>query len=195
LIDIAESAGATLFSDEVYRGLEYGGARSLPAAADLSQTAVSLGVMSKSFALAGLRIGWLASRDTGLLARVMKLKDYTTICSSGPSEILALIALRARDRVLQRSRAIVEGNLAHATTFFSSRVRDVEWIAPRAGSVAFPRLLRQEAEALSTLLAEQQKVLLLPGSLFGDFAPHFRLGLGRRDLPDALEALGRVLKG
>ena len=69
-----------------------------------SSAAISLGVMSKSFAMAGLRIGWLATRDRDLLARCAAFKDYTTICSSAPSEILALIGLRARDRVLARSR-------------------------------------------------------------------------------------------
>ncbi len=76
----------------------------LPAGADAFERGVSLGVMSKSFALAGLRIGWLATRDRDLLARCAAFKDYTTICSSAPSEILALIGLRARDRVLARSR-------------------------------------------------------------------------------------------
>ena len=61
--------------------------------------------------MAGLRIGWLATHDRDLLARVAAFKDYTTICSSAPSEILAVIALRARDRVLARSRAIVAANL------------------------------------------------------------------------------------
>ena len=50
--------------------------------------------------MAGLRIGWLATHDRELLARLAAFKDYTTICSSGPSEILAIIALRARDQVL-----------------------------------------------------------------------------------------------
>ena len=69
----------------------------LPGAAELSARALSLGVMSKTFALPGLRIGWLACRDRELLARIAAIKDYTTICSSAPSEILALIALRRRD--------------------------------------------------------------------------------------------------
>ena len=76
--------------------------------------------MSKSFAMAGLRIGWLATRDRELLARCAAMKDYTTICSSAPSEILALIGLRARDRILARSRGIVEAG-------------------PRAGSTASSR--------------------------------------------------------
>ena len=56
--------------------------------------------MSKSFAMAGLRIGWLATHDRDLLDRCARFKDYTTICSAAPSEVLALIGLRARETVL-----------------------------------------------------------------------------------------------
>ena len=113
LISIAELHGAWLFSDEVYRFLEHG-APPLPAAASLSSRALSLGVMSKAFGLAGLRIGWLAVRDRALRTKLASLKDYTTICSAAPSEVLSLIALRARERVLARSRRIIETNLVRA---------------------------------------------------------------------------------
>jgi aspartate/methionine/tyrosine aminotransferase len=193
LLEIAESAGAVLFSDEVYRGLEHRRDDLLPAAVDLSARAVSLGVMSKSFALAGLRIGWLATRNKTLLDSVARLKDYTTICSSAPSEVLALMALRARERVLERSRSIVETNLANARQFFATHENDVQWVPSRAGSVAFPRFTNRSADETSRVLAERESVLLLPGSVFGYDSSYFRIGLGRRDFPVALERLGRVL--
>lgn len=192
LATLAADARVRLFSDEVYRGLEYLPGDTLPAAADLSETAVSLGVMSKTYALAGIRIGWLASRDEAWLDRVARLKDYTTICSSAPSEILALIALRAREQIMSRSRSIVAANLEHANAFFAARQDAVDWIPPRAGSVAFPRLLRGDATDVSRRLAENESVLLLPGSVFGSDPAHFRLGLGRRDFPVAIERLGKV---
>ena len=108
IADIAADAGATLLSDEVYRFLEHPGTDRLPAGAEVGPHGVSVGVMSKSFALAGLRIGWLATHDAGLLDRAARFKDYTTICASAPAEILGLIALRARDEVLARSRGIVD---------------------------------------------------------------------------------------
>ena len=194
LVEIAESARAVLFFDEVYRGLEYDPADVLRPAADLSDTAVSLGVMSKSFALPGLRIGWLATRNTALLDRVARLKDYTTICSSAPSEILALIALRARGRVLERSRKIVMANLGIAREFIARHAGEIEWVEPRAGSVAFPRFLSRNADDVSNSLAEHESTLLIPGSLFNSDPSHFRLGLGRRDFAAALEGLGRVLR-
>ena len=192
LVEIAEEAGAYLFSDEVYRFLEQDAADRLPAAADASARGVSLGVMSKSFALAGLRIGWIAARDRDLLRRLSAFKDYTTICSSAPSEILALIALRAREEVLRRSRGIVSDNLALLDAFFARWEGVFDWVRPRAGSTAFPRLLADEPiEAFARDLVEREGVLLLPGECFGYPGNHFRLGLGRSDLPTALERLER----
>ena len=105
LVAIAELHGARLFSDEVYRLLEHSSPR-LAAAAESSPRGVSLGVMSKAFGLAGLRVGWIATRDRALRARIAALKDYTTICIAAPSEILALIALGARDCDARRANAL-----------------------------------------------------------------------------------------
>ena len=193
LVQLASDAQIMLFSDEVYRGLEYLPGDTVSAAADLSETAVSLGVMSKAYALAGIRIGWIATRNEAWLDRVARLKDYTTICSSAPSEILALIALRAREQILARSRSIVAANLEHAHAFFAARQDAVEWVRPRAGTVAFPRLLHGAASDLSLRLAENESVLLLPGAVFNADPAHFRLGLGRKDFPLAMESLGKVL--
>src|SRR4029077_16498061 len=127
------------------RYLEVDEADRLPAGADaLPGLGISLGVMSKSFALAGLGIGWLATSDRALLARCAAFKDYTTICSSAPSEILALIAIRARDAVLGRSRSIVEANMVRLDRFFADHGDRFSWVRPRGGSIGFPRLLDDE---------------------------------------------------
>jgi aspartate/methionine/tyrosine aminotransferase len=190
LVAACDAAGVVLLADEVYRYLEYDDADRLPAGADAATRGVSLGVMSKSFAMAGLRIGWLATRDRALLERCAALKDYTTICSSAPSEILALIALRARTTVLARSRAIVATNLERMDRFFIDHAESFAWVRPRAGSVAFPRLLRGgPIDRFSEELVESEGVLLLPASAFGFGGDHFRLGLGRTDLPEAVERL------
>ena len=133
VVAIAEEAGAHLLMDEVYRFLEFDDADRLPTGADATQRGVSLGVMSKSFAMAGLRIGWLATRDRDLLARCAAFKDYTTICASAPSEILALIGLQAKDVVLDRSRGIVAANLELLDAFFAAWPDRFSWVRPRAG--------------------------------------------------------------
>lgn len=186
--------GIHLLSDEVYRFLELDDADRLVAGADAFGRGISLGVMSKSFALAGLRIGWLATRDREVLARCAAMKDYTTICSSAPAEILALIALRARDAVLARSRAIVATNLAILDRFFEVHADRLRWVRPRGGSIGFPRLLDPEPiDDVVARLVEREGVLLLPGSQFGVTGNHFRIGFGREDLPDAVAGFERFL--
>lgn len=78
-------------------------------------------------------------QDRKALQRVAALKDYTTICSSAPSEILAIMCLQNADALARTSMAIVAGNVQLADAFFEQH-RDVfQWNPPRAGSIAFPR--------------------------------------------------------
>ena len=193
VVALADEVGAHLLVDEVYRFLESDEAARLPAGADVSPRGISLGVMSKSFAMAGLRIGWLATRDRELLERCARFKDYTTICSSAPSEVLALIGLRARETVLARSRRIVADNLAVLDPFFETWSDRFAWVRPRGGSIGFPRLTVPgvSIDEWATGLVEAEGVLLLPGSQFDYGGNHFRLGFGRTDLPTALERLER----
>jgi aspartate/methionine/tyrosine aminotransferase len=118
----------------------------------------------------------------------MAVKDYTTICSSAPSEILALIGLRARDRILARSRGIVAANLERLDEFFIDWADRFAWVRPRGGSIGFPRLTVPgvRIDDWAAALVEAEGVLLLPGSVFGHPGNHFRIGFGRTDLPDAL---------
>jgi aspartate/methionine/tyrosine aminotransferase len=191
---LCEERGITLFSDEVYRFLEHDPATTLPAAVDVSDHALSVGVMSKAFGLAGLRIGWIATHDDAVRRRLAALKDYTTICNSAPSEVLALIALRARDRVLERSRAIIQRNVPLLDEFFARHSDRLDWVRPRAGSVAFPRLLTgEDVDQFAARLVQTEGVLLLPGSRFGYPGNHFRIGFGRTDMPEALHRLDAFL--
>ncbi|ABF85948.1 aminotransferase, classes I and II [Myxococcus xanthus DK 1622] len=194
LCELSRERGIHLLSDEVYRLLEYDTRDTLPPAASHTPHGISLGVMSKAFGLAGLRVGWLACRDVELLRRCAAYKDYTTICNSAPSEVLSLIALRAKARVLARSRELLAANLSLLDGFFARHPDTFQWVRPRAGSVAFPRLLRETPVARFTEeLREREGVLLLPGDVYDFPGNHFRLGLGRTNLPDALERLERYV--
>jgi aspartate/methionine/tyrosine aminotransferase len=193
VVEIARSHGILLFSDEVYRESEYAAEDRLPAACDLDEHAVSLGVMSKTYGLAGLRIGWIATRNAVVRERMAALKDYTTICNSAPSEFLAELALRHRETLVERNVAIISDNLALLDDFFQ-RYEDVfSWQRPKAGPIAFPRLLEGDSEVFCHRLVQEVGVLLLPGAMFDDTGDHFRIGFGRRDLPDGLARLEAYL--
>ncbi len=188
LAAVAELHGAHLFSDEVYRLVEHS-APMLPTAAESSELGVSLGVMSKAFGLAGLRVGWIATRDRALYAKLAAFKDYTTICNSAPSEILSLIALRAKTSLLERTLTIVRDNLSILDHFFARSGDRFTWVRPRAGTVAFPSLIGGDVDRFASELVDREGVLILPASQFGYPGNFFRLGFGRRDMPQGLERL------
>jgi aspartate/methionine/tyrosine aminotransferase len=194
LVEIARQHNLLLFSDEVYRLLEQDDADTLPAACDLYENAVSLSGTSKTYGLAGLRIGWIATQNQQIQQAMSSFKDFTSICNSAPSEFLSTLALRQQEKIIQRNRAIVAANLKICDAFFGEYADLFNWMPPRAGSTAFPSLKRDlDVESFCTDLVNRAGVLLLPSTYFDYGNRHFRLGLGRRNFSEGIKRLGEYL--
>jgi len=197
VLSLAKERGFLVFCDEVYRELEHdpnGLSGRRPAVCDVLEHAVSLGSLSKTYGLPGLRLGWLATHDPEILRRCLDLKYYTTICSSAPSEFLAALALRHREVLVERNLALVHRNLPLLDAFFATHSNLFSWVRPNAGPIGFPRLeIPGSVEDLCTRLAREAGLMLLPGSVF-DEPRHVRIGFGRKNLPEALARLGEFLE-
>lgn len=195
LIGLARDYDLYLFSDEVYRFLEYNQSLRLPSAVDVYDKAISLGVMSKSFGLAGLRIGWTATLDQSLFNRIASFKDYTTICNSALSEYFAILALRNKEYIISRNLEIVLSNLEILHEFIEENNNIFSWIPPKASPVAFPRLrIDISAEKFCQKLLSEQGVLLLPSNKFNFADKHFRIGFGRKNMLQALKRVEKFVK-
>lgn len=190
LLTLAKENEIYLFSDEVYRYTEFDERSALLPAVDLYENAVSLGVMSKSFGLPGLRIGWLAIRNQELFNKIVKFKDYTTICNSAPSEYLATIALQNKKEIISGSRAIIKQNMQILDIFFDRYNTHFSWVRPAGGSVGFVKINPNMIESAGKFcldLIDEKGVLLVPGLIFDFDDHHFRIGFGRKNMYEALE--------
>ena len=200
IIAMARPHGIYIFSDEVYRLLERRPEIRLPQVADLYERGLSLGVMSKAYGLPGIRLGWVACKDVELLRMLERLKHYTSICSPAPSEFLAQIALKSREQILARNRALIADNLLILEAFFDEHAHLFEWYLPDGGCIGYPRYLgREGVEAFTKDLVEQTGVLLLPGSVYkSDLGPtptdRFRVGYGRANMEQGLAAMRNHLR-
>ncbi len=193
IVELARERSIVLFSDEVYRGLEYDPAQRLPAACEAYERGISLGTVSKAHGLPGLRIGWLACRDAQLLERIRELKLYTTICSSAPSELLVALALRHAEHFVARSQRLVLANLPLVEDLLARRAELMEWVPPTAGPIGFPRLKGINDVAMwCEQTAERAGVLVLPGTVY-EQPGHVRLGFGRANLAEAIAQLDEYL--
>ena len=195
LVDLCRRHGIWLFSDEVYRLIERDPAIRLPQAFDAYERGVSLNVMSKAYGLPGLRIGWIACHDRDLLERMVRYKHYLSICNSGPSERLAVAALRGADVILDRTRAIARAGLANTQAFLSEFPHLFESYVPDGGIVIYPRYKGADGvEAFARRLVEEAGVVVLPPSVYASAltatpTDRFRMGYCRNHIDEGLAAM------
>lgn len=194
VLELAARNKIYVFSDEVYRELEHDPTTRLPAACDVYERAISLGSVSKTYGLPGLRLGWLACHDSALLQKIVTLKHYTTICASAPSEFLTALAFRHRQKLIDRNLQIVLRNREELGAFFAKHADLFEWTPPNASTIGFVRLKAPvDVQDFCEQLMREASVLLLPGTVY-DEPRHIRFGYGRRNMPEALAHFGSWLE-
>jgi aspartate/methionine/tyrosine aminotransferase len=157
--------------------------------------------ISKTFAMPGVRLGWLCTRHPKIMESLKSFKDYTTICSPGPSEILSIIALRNKDVILDRTRRIIQTNLKVLDVFFKDYPDIFTWHAPMACTTGLLKLRgwvleldKGGASGFCDKLVKDAEVLLLPSTMYDFRDDCVRLGFGREDLAEALVALRQFLE-
>lgn len=186
LCEICKKHDIYLFSDEVYKGLELTGDKR-DWMADHYKKCASLGVMSKAYGLAGLRVGWIVSKDHELLEKLVKFKHYMSICDSAPSEFLSKVALKHSDKLLERNKNIIRDNLRLVDEFFDRYPKLFEKKAITCGPVAYHKLLiDMPVKDFCQLAVDKKGVLLLPSYIYGMNDQYFRMGYGRKNVPESL---------
>ncbi|MFZ1805587.1 MAG: aminotransferase class I/II-fold pyridoxal phosphate-dependent enzyme [Cyclobacteriaceae bacterium] len=188
LVAFAREKGITIFSDEMYRFMEYDEKDRLPSVCDLYENAISLFGLSKTFGLPGLRMGWLTTRNKKFMHDLITFKDYTTICNNAPGEKLGTIALLNKDKLIQRSLNIIQANLSLLDDFSQRHKEWFLWKTPKAGSIAFPELkIKGSVMDFCQNLVKEKGVMLLPHDVYDFSRSHVRVGFGRKTLPKVLE--------
>ena len=195
IIKVAKEKNIYIFSDEVYKFLEYNPADRLKSVCDLYENGISVGGMSKAFALPGLRICWIATRNKNILRQMASFKDYTTICCSAPSEFLSLVALRNKEKIFKRNIDIILRNLKIVNIFFE-RYKDLfYWTLPKAGTIAFPSIkLNVDSAKFCIDAIEKKGVFILPSTVYDFGNKNFRIGFGRKNTRVALEKFEEYIK-
>lgn len=193
ITEIARKNNILVFSDEVYKGLEYNGEK-LPWFSDVYENAVSLGVMSKAYGLAGLRIGWIATQNKAIYDKMVRFKHYTSICSSSTSEFLATVALKHGDKILGRNMKIIENNLKVANNFFEKYPDLFVNNQPQAGPIPFHKVnIDEPIEDFCEDLVTRKGVLLLPANIYAFKDNYIRMGYGRKDFETSLKKFEEYL--
>lgn len=174
IVEIARSVDAYIICDEVYRGLNHEGSGFTTSIADLYEKGISSGSISKTFSLAGLRIGWLVGSEE-FIELVNRRRDYTTISCGRIDDYLAGIALEHKDKIIERNHKIVRDNIKIVDEWVNKEPL-ITYVKPKAGTTAFLQYdIDMPSETFCVKLLESKGVMMVPGTAL-DMEGFLRLG-------------------
>ena len=210
IVAFARQREIIILSDEVYSPLYH----ALPAGQEAPPSILTLGYdktvatgsMSKAFALAGIRTGWLASRDRSIVDAVAAARDYTTISVSQLDDQVASYALSGPvlRPLLARNMALAQTNLRLLSAFVEKHASVCSWVQPTAGTTALVQFKKKgvpvDDPSFVLDVLDKTKVLFMPASpCFGrgsDFRGFVRVGYvcETEVLEAALQRLGQYVE-
>jgi capreomycidine synthase len=194
LVRIVSGVGAYLVWDAAFAELTYD-RPPLPDPVFGYERALSMGTLSKAYGLPGLRVGWCLAQPE-ILQRLVLLRDYISLSLSPLVELIAQRAIEEGDTLVTMRREQARRNLARLAKWLLEHQGLIQWVPPQGGVSAFVRFEPdRDVERLCHRLAQEHRVLLVPGSCFGH-PNHARLGFGGGSaaFDRGLDALSQVLR-
>ncbi|MBT6034851.1 MAG: pyridoxal phosphate-dependent aminotransferase [Kordiimonadaceae bacterium] len=188
---LGEQHDIILFADEVYRLLELNPSDRSPSMADMTDKGIALGTMAKPFGCGGMCIGWVVCQDKIIIEKLLKAQHLFAVCFSRAGEIQAMMALRSKDKLVERNMKVIKENLVLLDDFFNEYSDLFEWMLPQAGGTGFVKFKGpMTADELAAELL-QNEILVFPSYVFDcddDLKQYFRIGFSRRTMPASLDA-------
>jgi len=195
ILDIARKNNLFVFSDEMYHQLVHQPEASIPSICDLYENSVSLWGMAKSFGLAGLRLGWVASHRKDILQKIADFKDYLSICNNAAGEVLSFIALNHKEKFINPNIEKIIRNKKLFAEFAARHPELVEFVQPKAGSTSFVKLkLQMSALDYCESLVQKTGIMMVPSEMFEYGDSHVRIGFGRENFNEALLVWEKFIK-
>lgn len=190
---IAREVGAWVLCDEVYRGMDQAGSGTTVSIADVYEKGISTASVSKAYALAGLRLGWIAAPHE-VIEAVAIHRDYDTISVGMINDHFATLALENRDKVLGRSKTITRGNLAILDAWVEEQPL-ITWLKPVSGTTALLKFdLAMTSRDFCVDLLKETGVMFTPGSAL-NMEGYVRIGYANNPtvLKEGLKRVGQYL--
>ena len=189
---IAENVGAYILCDEIYRGLDD---HYMTSIVDIYEKGIAISSTSKTFSMAGTRLGWIVTRDRETYERLENRRSFDTICCGIFDELITAIAFENYEKILCRSRKIVREGKEIVYEWLETQ----PYLSCKYESLGTTVFIKYDfdipSDKLCMDLFEKTGVLLCYGDCFE--IPHtFRLGYSFGELEKlkgGLKALGDYL--
>jgi len=197
LVQLADGNNIRLLVDETYRDMVFGD--QLPLAAEYSPNVISISSLSKTYGLPGIRVGWVICRDAQLLEAFLAAKEQIHICGSVLDEEVAFHYLQQKEKHFQRIQKDIRQKFDIVKDWMIGQ-DEFEWIEPKGGAVAFPRMCHPEKvdiDKFYDILLKKHGTYTGPGHWFDMPRHYMRIGYGwptKQQLHEGLQALSRSME-
>ncbi len=193
LVEFAKKNNVWLLSDEVYRGLNLIGNPYSESVADIYEKGISVGSMSKTYSLPGLRLGWVCARED-LINEINHQRQYNTISVGMLDDYFASIALENRVAIQERNFNIMQLGMRTFTEWLTNE-RLVECVIPNGGTTALVKYKKDmPSRELCRRFQNRTGVALLPGETM-EMEGYVRIGFCAIALKSALDLFSDFLHG
>jgi aspartate/methionine/tyrosine aminotransferase len=180
IIEITGNAGCMLLVDETYREMNFDGV--MPHAASRAKHVISVASFSKTFGLPGIRVGWLMTQNRKMFETFFAAKEQIQICGSALDEEIAYRFYAKKDQYLPAILSNLKRKFTILKKWMESQ-KQLEWVEPRGGCVAFPRFSKSVADQINIesfykILNEKFSTYVGPGHWFEQGKTSMRIGYG-----------------
>ncbi len=201
IIPIIVKHDLLVISDEIYAELTYGKQHcSIASFKEMDGRVVLISGFSKAFAMTGWRIGFVcAPKD--ILAAMLKIHQYTTICAPIFSQYAALAGLKqGREDGYSAVRDMcAEYDKRRRFMFETFTKMGLDCFEPKGSFYIFPSVKStgMDGEKFATELLSSKKVAVVPGQAFGEFGKYYvrcSYAYSMKNLIEATERIAEFVK-
>jgi aspartate/methionine/tyrosine aminotransferase len=178
LVALVEKKKIYLLVDETYRDTCF--TTPYPVVASMSEWVISVSSLSKAFGLPGLRIGWLITRDAGLMEQFLAAKEMIYISNAALDEEVATQFYRQKEKFATAINQKAMENFQLLRTWLQQEAA-LEYVLPQGGVICFPRLAHPETIDIPRFyetLAQKYKTMVGAGHWFAMPDSYMRIGFG-----------------
>ena len=192
IAELSKKHDLLIISDEIYARLTYGAEHiCFPSLPGMKKRTILVSGFSKSHAMTGWRIGYVAA-DRRFIQALTKIHQYTLLCAPTMTQMAAIEALRNGEGEVEKM--VQEYN--RRRRFMVKRLNEIglPCFEPKGAFFAFPSIKAtgMNSEEFAEKLLLEEKVAVVPGPAFGPSGEGFVRCCYATSLPNIEEALRRM---
>ncbi|MDX9872292.1 MAG: aminotransferase class I/II-fold pyridoxal phosphate-dependent enzyme [Clostridia bacterium] len=194
LVQILKDKPLIVLSDEIYAELTYEGRHvSIASFPEMKDKTVVINGFSKAFAMTGWRLGY-ACGHPDIIKAMVKIHQYAIMCAPTTAQYAAIEALRTGEAAVTEMR--LEYNRRRRVLLDGFRKLGLDCFEPLGAFYVFPSIQSTglSSEEFCEQLLIKEKVLVVPGTAFGECGEGFVRACYASSLEQISEALRRIKK-